>query len=86
MYFYKAVVNTGIDCYLRKHSSAHEKMTDQSCYGMNIFVSSLNRMRGIIQTVAVKGISYCLSMKDIVRPGYEKYVMDRISLNHRHRS
>lgn len=51
--FYKAVVNTGIDCCLRKHSSAHEKMTDQSCYEVNIFVSSLNKIHGIIQTVAV---------------------------------
>lgn len=53
LYFYKAVVNSDIDCYFRKRTSAHEKMADQSCYKMNIFVSSLNRMHGIIQTVAV---------------------------------
>lgn len=34
--FYKAVVNTGIDWYLRKHTNAHEKMTDQSCYEINM--------------------------------------------------
>lgn len=73
MYFYKVVVNTGVDCYLRKHTSAHEKMTEhQSCYKMNIFVSSLNRMHSIIQTVAAKDIPYYLSMKDIVRTGYEE--------------
>jgi len=53
LYFYKAVVNTGIDSYLRKHSSVHEKMTDQFCYKINIFVPSLNRIYGITQTAEV---------------------------------